>query len=1180
MVLEQFIIDADIIWDQVGKTFFENPEAKPGRIMRVQVVNAGIVEDLTGYTLNLGWTSVRDPSKFGLDAFDDVDITKGIFEIEYTSGMLTNIGPLNASLQLVPPGEGRPIESNNFKLTVKNSAINPGAIQGETSFSTLENALVEVNGWNARIDVVEQEFKDRADALDGAYPVRLTAAEQSVAAVEAQVDLLNRGLGETMSSLALLNLTYPTGDTKDHIVAGNIAEVDTLTVTAIPTVAGNITVILNGVAKTIAVDPAVQTTTDLLAALIRGATFTGWTTGGTGAVVTFTSTTAGARTVPTFSGGTIGVTASIVVTVKGENANFHRYFWNGTAWADGGAYQAIDLPSNLLSTLNIDSNNITPFLDGSVSLPDFNTLNIANPYHYSAVSYINGYASAGNGVITILRNQPNGYLFYSLAAVNDLAPGNLINFKVNIVANNSGSLAQLRFVDSLNQTIGSYVTATLNGYGDKEVLNVQVPEGTAYIQVRLDNRMATGPDLVIDKVSIWKSNTDSALKVAEAVRRIERKLIPNLFPEPEMRNLDWMNYDAYTSTTQAIELVNGKTALAMYPSPTGGNVAIGRDFDVTYTPGARVYLEFEILEAARPNAEAYLSIYLIAYNAAGVEVNRTSRDASVLGKTYTSMPLTSDIKFLRVRFDCAGTGNYYKVTNVNIYNTPLTNNRNLAIPDITVIHKMIEDKVGASGEGVLYVSLNGSDSNAGTEAYPLATLNAAVSKGAKVVYMQRGNYYNQGGSSLTSLDQFSILPWAHGNFDIVGAPDATKINIIGADKLGAWSAYNSIYQQAYAGNPYFTQVFIDKTLPLISTGTRPSPNATIWEGNDTINDLKLIPVLTVAEVEATPGTFTWNGTTIYMNPNTGVVPANTNYHVPKDDFVINATNCKRLVLEDVVAQFSMGYPMMLRDIRHLYAQNCEAGHSVRVDGWSLDDSNGYLLNCKGYKNRNDGFNIHGYGDTVIYNCDGHHNYDDGISHHDGTTGVIMGGQWYENYKGGIIPTYGCRVNVYDVVCWGQMYGVSYFSGPTYKRRDVVIEGARCHNNEYGIYVSDEYDARIYNCVLHDNFNGIGVVTTAAADIRNSVIVDNGIGVTVWQEGEVVAKDNKISDNGRGVSINDSASVTLDRNQIIYNTTYGISQAVTSELVIPKRNNLFGNAANYDAGVSAGNQAKNVSYATV
>ena len=342
MVLEQFIIDADIIWDQVGKTFFENPEAKPGRIMRVQVVNAGIIEDLTGYTLNLGWTSVRDPSKFGLDAFDDVDITKGIFEIEYTSGMLTNVGPLNATLQLVPPGEGRPIESNNFKLTVKNSAINPEAIQGETSFSTLENALVEVNGWNARIDVVEQEFKDRADALDGAYPVRLTAAEQSVAAVEAQVDLLNRGLGETMPTMASLLSTYPTGDTRDHIVAGNIAEVDTFTVTAIPTAAGNITITLNGVAKTVAVDPAVQSTTALVATAIRAAVYAGWTTGGTGSVVTFTATTVGTRTAPALSGETTGTTGTFVRTAIGEVANFHRYFWNGSAWTDGGAYQATE----------------------------------------------------------------------------------------------------------------------------------------------------------------------------------------------------------------------------------------------------------------------------------------------------------------------------------------------------------------------------------------------------------------------------------------------------------------------------------------------------------------------------------------------------------------------------------------------------------------------------------------------------------------------------------------------------------------------------------------------------------------------------------------------------------------------------------------------------------------------
>lgn len=216
MVLEQFIIDADIIWDQVGKTFFENPEAKPGRIMRVQVVNAGIVEDLTGYTLNLGWISVRDPSKFGLDAFDDVDITKGIFEIEYTSGMLANIGPLNASLQLVPPGEGRPIESNNFKLTVKNSAINPAAIQGETSFSTLENALVEVNGWNTTIDgkvvaweadmaATKQLYIDNMEEVERTYPQELVSLSQKL---EHKTDKENVAVTDINKNLGKFDQTY------------------------------------------------------------------------------------------------------------------------------------------------------------------------------------------------------------------------------------------------------------------------------------------------------------------------------------------------------------------------------------------------------------------------------------------------------------------------------------------------------------------------------------------------------------------------------------------------------------------------------------------------------------------------------------------------------------------------------------------------------------------------------------------------------------------------------------------------------------------------------------------------------------------------------------------------------------------------------------------------------------
>lgn len=180
MVLENFLIDADILWDRVGKKLKENSEARAGRKMRVKVINSGIVEDLTGYTLNLGWHSSIDETKFGLDAFEPVDITEGIFEIEYTSGMLSNYGRLVGTLQLVPT-TGQPIESNNFNIMVKKSAIDPEAIQSETSFTALAEALVTVNSWNDRIDVVEQDFIDRANNLDATYPTRLVSLEEQLA---------------------------------------------------------------------------------------------------------------------------------------------------------------------------------------------------------------------------------------------------------------------------------------------------------------------------------------------------------------------------------------------------------------------------------------------------------------------------------------------------------------------------------------------------------------------------------------------------------------------------------------------------------------------------------------------------------------------------------------------------------------------------------------------------------------------------------------------------------------------------------------------------------------------------------------------------------------------------------------------------------------------------------------
>ena len=246
MVLENFLIDADILWDRAGKELYEKPEARTGRIMRVQVTNRGVVEDLTGYTLNLGWKSMVDETKFGLDAFEAVGITKGIFELEYTSGMLTNIGTLKATLQLVPVA-GNTVESDNFVITVTKSAIDAEAIQSETSFTALAMALVDVNAWNATIsgkvidweadmEATKQTYITTMNDVEATYPQELISLGSQLADVAEQLSTTNQPIVDTgnyfsadNTNAALQELgahkastSNPHGVTKAQVGLGNV----------------------------------------------------------------------------------------------------------------------------------------------------------------------------------------------------------------------------------------------------------------------------------------------------------------------------------------------------------------------------------------------------------------------------------------------------------------------------------------------------------------------------------------------------------------------------------------------------------------------------------------------------------------------------------------------------------------------------------------------------------------------------------------------------------------------------------------------------------------------------------------------------------------------------------------------------------------------------------------------
>lgn len=99
-------------------------------------------------------------------------------------------------------------------------------------------------------------------------------------------------------------------------------EVDTLTVTAAATTAGNVTVSLNGTTYTIAVAAGDSTTS--VAAKIKAATYTGYTASVSGAVVTFTATQ-DVLTAPTFSAGSTGVAANMVRTTIGDVKTWYPF---------------------------------------------------------------------------------------------------------------------------------------------------------------------------------------------------------------------------------------------------------------------------------------------------------------------------------------------------------------------------------------------------------------------------------------------------------------------------------------------------------------------------------------------------------------------------------------------------------------------------------------------------------------------------------------------------------------------------------------------------------------------------------------------------------------------------------------------------------------------------------------
>ena len=331
------------------------------------------------------------------------------------------------------------------------------------------------------------------------------------------------------------------------------------------------------------------------------------------------------------------------------------------------------------------------------------------------------------------------------------------------------------------------------------------------------------------------------------------------------------------------------------------------------------------------------------------------------------------------------------------------------IDDFVLIKK--SDNIVTFGEltsmpvakNVKYVTLDGSDSNDGDSlSKAFKTLQRALDIGAETIYIQRGNYFNQSAKTTQAIDKLTILPANDG---------VQKINFIGGDKLDGWVADGQIFKRALTGGVNFEEVFISKTLPPMTATSRPAPNAVLWESKDFEIDYMMTPVLTLAECQATQGTFYWDGSYIYINPKS----ISNDFWLPHIQNGINLSNVNHLIGQDITANYYLNQPFKLETIKKLDISGFEAHHSSKTDGFSLDYAYGDLWNCKAYKNRNDGYNNHTEGHVNLHNCEGVNNFDDGASPHEDCSITVYGGVYRGNAKGGVIPANGATARVYNAI---------------------------------------------------------------------------------------------------------------------------------------------------------------------
>ena len=207
--------------DTINTRVFADIVAKEGdangRGLLVTLTENGLMKDTTGITLILKWehTSVGNQ---GLDNFEAVDPSKGLYKITYPTEML-NRGTVRAFIQIIDSGKLAGVR--NIEITVDRGVGDDTAIASSNSFTALAQALIDVNSNNsalsARITSVEQELAATVNDIDTSLTPRILSVEQDLVAVKSTDTSHASRILSVEQQLTLISggieaIALPTGD--------------------------------------------------------------------------------------------------------------------------------------------------------------------------------------------------------------------------------------------------------------------------------------------------------------------------------------------------------------------------------------------------------------------------------------------------------------------------------------------------------------------------------------------------------------------------------------------------------------------------------------------------------------------------------------------------------------------------------------------------------------------------------------------------------------------------------------------------------------------------------------------------------------------------------------------------------------------------------------------------------